>query len=67
MDKEKFLGNKTVDKGTGAACGGAVTEVVIEWKVGGKIRAINYDTCPINTGPDSGLKLVPTTQKLAMI
>ena len=54
MEKEKYLGNKAVEKGTGVACGGAVVEVLIDWKLLEAIRALNYDTCPINTGPESG-------------
>ena len=61
MEKEKFLGNKLVDKGTGVACGGAVVEVVVDWKLVAKIKAMNYDTCPINTGPESG-ETVDNTQ-----
>lgn len=54
MEKEKFLGNKSVEKGTGVACGGAVKEIVCDWKLNNKCKAMNYDTCPINTGPQSG-------------
>ena len=54
MEKEKFLGNKSVDKGTGLACGGAVIDIVIDWKLRGSIKALSYDTCPINTGLDNG-------------
>ena len=54
MEKEKFLGNKTVEKGTGRACGGVVVEIVIDWKLLQQIKAISYDTCPINTGGDNG-------------
>ena len=57
LEKEKFLGNKAVEKGTGVACGGAVMDVVIDWKVKPKIKALTYDTCPINTGPESGATL----------
>ena len=55
MEKEKFLGNKKVEgKGTGRACGGVVIEVVFEWKLRNNVKALNYDTCPINTGGDNG-------------
>ena len=54
MEKEKFLGNKSVEKGTGAACGCAVTDVVVDWKLAPRIKAMSYDTCPINTGPGTG-------------
>ena len=58
MEKEKFLGNKAlVGKGTGLACGGAVVEFVIDWKLLKHIKAISYDTCPINTGSGSGEKI----------
>ena len=55
MEKEKFLGNKSVEgKGTGRACGDAVVEIIIDWKLLQQIKAISYDTCPINTGGSNG-------------
>ena len=55
MEKEKFLGNKSVaEKGTGLACGGVVVDILIDWKLRRQTKALNYDTCPINTGSDNG-------------
>ena len=54
MEKEKFLGNKSVDQGTGAAAADAVRRVVFEWGLSQKIIALTYDTCSVNTGPGNG-------------
>ena len=68
MEKEKFLGNKKIEgKGTGVACGCAVKEVVFQWKLRNNIKAINYDTCPINTGGYNGMKPTPLYLDLVLI
>ena len=54
MEKEKFLGDESVEKGTGVQVGGVVKSLVDSWKLALKIIAMNYDTCSVNTGKDFG-------------
>ena len=54
MDKEKFLGDETMEKGTGIQVGSTVKALIDEWKLAPSIVAINYDTCSVNTGRDVG-------------
>lgn len=54
MEKEKFLGDKMVTEGTGMQVSVAVEDLVVEWGIVDRIVGINYDTCSVNTGPDSG-------------
>ena len=54
MDKEKLLGDDSLEKGTGTQVGAAVKAMINEWDLASKIIAINFDTCSVNTGRDLG-------------
>ena len=54
MAKEKFLGDETMERGTGVQVGATVKALIDEWKLASRIVAINYDTCSVNTGRDLG-------------
>ena len=54
LEKEKFLGDKMVEEGTGVGVRKAVEEVAIEWGILDLIVAMAYDTCSVNTGRESG-------------
>ena len=57
MEKEKFLGDEQVEKGTGIQVGAVVKHLLLLWKIASRIIAINYDTCSVNTGKDLGKNL----------
>ena len=59
LDKEKFLGDKMVEQGTGVEVRKAVESLIDEWGIRERIIALSYDTCSVNTGRDSG-KLLST-------
>ena len=54
MEKEKFLGDEAMEKGTGVQVGNVVESFIEAWKLALKIIALNYDTCSVNTGKDLG-------------
>ena len=53
---EKFLGDKSVEEGTGVLVGEAVISLLKEWMLAEKIKFLSYDTCSVNTGRDWGKK-----------
>ena len=55
MKKEKFLGDESMEKGTGTQVGKVVKSLIDAWKLALKIIALNYDTCSVNTGKDLGI------------
>ena len=55
MEKEKFLGDEAVEKGTGVQVGAVVKSFLEAWNLTTKIVALNYDTCSVNTGRESGM------------
>ena len=54
MDKEKFLGDKATEEGTGVSVGAIVAEFLRAWGLDPKQIAITYDTCSVNTGKEWG-------------
>ena len=55
MAKEKFLGDESMERGTGTQVGATVKALIDEWNLAPNIMAINYDTCSVNTGKDAGM------------
>ena len=57
IDKEKFLGSKVIDNGTGRKVAEAMVDILGKWHIIHKVVAFSYDTCSVNTGKNLG-KLV---------
>ena len=61
MEKEKFLGDKEVEAGTGVAVARVVLDFLAAWgltpkTIGPNAIAFSIDTCTVNMGRDSGEK-----------
>ena len=54
MEKEKFLGDESLEKGTRVQVGAIVKALIEAWHLTAKVIGINYDTCSVNTGKDFG-------------
>ena len=62
MEKEKFLGTKEVEDGTGISVGRVVSDLLAVWSLtpqtpGSNAIAFSIDTCIVNMGRDLGENL----------
>ena len=57
MEKEKFLGERMVDKGTGFNVGEVAVFFLRAWNLVDSSIAINHDTCTVNIGRELGKKI----------
>ncbi|KYM98193.1 hypothetical protein ALC62_11109 [Cyphomyrmex costatus] len=54
LDTEQLLGVPKLDSGTGKKQSESVVEMLNEWNVEDRVKALCFDTTPSNTGPDKG-------------
>ncbi|XP_044586532.1 uncharacterized protein LOC123266358 [Cotesia glomerata] len=54
VNTQQLLGVPKLDRGTGLNQAIAIKEIINEWNILDRIKAMCFDTCPTNTGSDKG-------------
>ena len=54
LKKEKFLGSRILQDGSGKSVADGVFEIINSWRIKTRVVALSYDTCSVNTGRNAG-------------